>query len=108
MCYIVTKGNEYYQGCWIHSIKPLYRWSIYASDAKQYADRAKAKRMAQKIGGEVAKYDPLTGEVKKQRHECDNCVWYVGWSGECRCKSSPFYMGYVSMHDTCKKWEGKK
>ena len=59
-CYIVRKGRQYLISI-VHPGAASAQWSIYYYDAWQSKDRRSAEMVAQKVGGEAVRFDPILG-----------------------------------------------
>ena len=63
---IVGRGNEFLVGCIMGSTE--IRWSICAWDAWRTRIWEDARKVAQKVGGEIMMFNPVTGELRKADH----------------------------------------
>lgn len=61
-CLIIRRNGEYLAGRILGS-KDL-RWSIYAHEAWQTRDRAKAEKIARRTGGIVMLFNPIVRQMR--------------------------------------------
>ena len=59
---IVQRGTMYLVGTIIYSTD--LRWSDSPWDAWRTRDREKARRVAQRVGGELMLFNPVAGQIK--------------------------------------------
>ena len=61
-CWVVRKNRQYLMGCpEFFNFKPKY--SPHAYDAAQIKNANDARRVANAVGGNIHRFDPLTGVV---------------------------------------------
>ena len=58
--WIVRKGKQYLL-CIVHPGAGVTQWSIYYYDAWQAKDRRSAEMVAQRVGGEAVRFNPILG-----------------------------------------------
>ena len=59
---IIMRGSEYLVGTILYSTD--LRWSRSPYDAWFTRDREKARMVARKVGGEIALFNPVAGQLK--------------------------------------------
>jgi hypothetical protein len=62
MVFIIRKGNEFLVGI-PYTDTLCERWSISPYDAAQTHRRSTAHKIAKRVGGTVAEFNPITGVV---------------------------------------------
>ena len=60
---IIQRGTQYLVGTIIYSTD--LRWSDSPWDAWRTRDREKARRVAQRVGGELMLFNPVAGQIRE-------------------------------------------